>query len=76
MTPFMQAKPGDESFVYSLPDGELLYDGVQWVTTLDHFNHLDRDGPLTLRRQVWRLVSENTIELDDPYPADDGEDDT
>ncbi len=69
MIPFCDAKPGDESYVYSRPDGEAVYGDASWVTELDWFD--DRDEAITLRRQVWRLVSEEVVTLDDPYPPDD-----
>ncbi len=62
ITPFSKARLGDESYVYTLPDSG-------WVIDLEWFD--DREAPMTVRRQVWRLISEDVITLDDPYADDD-----
>jgi len=64
--PFCDAKPGDTSYVYSLPDGEMIGEHG-WVTNLEYFD--DRDEAVELRRQVWRLIAQDIIELDDPYSS-------
>lgn len=60
--PFKDAKPRDESLVYSAADGEDIGD-VGWVTDLDWFD--DSDGPIVLKRQTWRLVKEDVIIVPD-----------
>jgi len=67
---FVDAKPGDHSFVYG---GEYITDNmdVGWVTDLEYFD--ERDGEIKLKRQIWQLISEDEIVLPDPFPLEDDE---
>lgn len=72
IVPFMDAKPGDESFVYRPMDADDCYlDEYGWVTELEWFDERDRE--IRLVRQRWRLVAEDVLALPDPYPDDDEE---
>lgn len=53
--PFTDAKPGDTALVYRCTPG----DEYGWVTDKEWFD--DIDDPVTTVRQVWRLVSEETV---------------
>ena len=59
MTPFSEAKPGDESYTY---DARPVTDEFGWVTDLEFFTE-DLLDPIDLKRQRWRLVSEDTIRI-------------
>lgn len=61
MTPFIDAKPGDESYVYRRADNEPIYGEYGWVTDLDYFE--DEDDDIRLKRQRWQLISEDVIEI-------------
>lgn len=63
---FMDAKVGDESYVYVDVD-ELT---EHWcVFQLDFFD--DRDRAVTLRRQRWQLLSDEELILPDPITPDE-----
>ena len=52
---FIKAEPGDEAYTY-LPDPGGEYG---WVTEPVEFD--DLDDPVTVKRQRWRLVDEDTV---------------
>lgn len=55
VVPFDKAQPGEEAWVYKCPP---LHD-YGWVTDPEWFD--DMDEPTTVKRQLWRLVSEDEV---------------
>jgi hypothetical protein len=62
---FSKARISDEAYVYVDVDGLTDY---YCVFDLDHY--YERDGPIRLRRQRWRLVEDIEYELPDPYESE------
>jgi len=56
IVPFFEAVPGQSSYVY---DARPVGDEYGWVTDPDYF--CDLDDPVTIKRQVWMLVSEDQV---------------
>lgn len=55
LVPFEDARPGDEAHIFICPPN----DEFAFVASDDWFD--DIDDPTTVKRQVWKLVSEETV---------------
>ena len=56
IVPFGEAKPGQQAYIYDV--SKLGWD-VAWVTETEYFDDCDDD--ITVKRQVWQLVSEDEV---------------
>lgn len=56
IVPFGEAKPGEQAVVYDV--SKLDWD-FGWVTQTEYFDDIDDD--LTVKRQVWQLISEDEV---------------
>ena len=55
IVPFSEAIAGMTSYTYTAPPG----DEYGWVTDTEYFD--DIDDPVTVKRRLWTLVSEDTV---------------
>ena len=61
--------PSDPFITYGMADGSPCFDEYAFMTDTEWWD--DRDGEVRLIKRTYRLISEEEIVLEDPYPIEE-----